>query len=68
MEGLAIVYAPKSGTAGGAVLMDYADKFPKTVNSMFARPKRDLEHPHLLFVRPGPPNGTVVSSLLSISY
>jgi hypothetical protein len=68
MEGLAIVYAPKSGTAGGAVLMDTADRFPKTVNSMFARPKRDLEHPHLLFVRPGPPNGTVVSSLLSISY
>jgi hypothetical protein len=45
MEGLAIVYAPKSGTAGGAVLMDYADKFPKTVNSMFATLKQTLGAP-----------------------
>lgn len=42
MEGLAIVYAPKTGTAGGAVLMDYADRFPSTVNAMFARLKQEL--------------------------
>ena len=42
MAGLAIAYAPKSGTAGGAVLMDYADRFPSTVNSMFARLKQEL--------------------------
>ena len=35
MEGLAIVYAPKTGTAGGAVLLDDADRFPTTVNQMF---------------------------------
>jgi hypothetical protein len=45
MEGLAIVYAPKSGTAGGAVLMDTADRFPKSVNSMFARLKQELGAP-----------------------
>lgn len=42
MAGLALVYAPKSGTAGGAVLMDSADRFPTTVNSMFARLKQEL--------------------------
>src|ERR1700683_5526046 len=42
MEGLAIVYAPKSGTAGGAVLLDDADRFPPTVNSMFTRLKQEL--------------------------
>jgi hypothetical protein len=42
MEGLAIVYAPKSGTAGGAVLLDDADRFPTTVNSMFTRLKQEL--------------------------
>ena len=42
MAGLALVYAPKSGTAGGAVLMDNADRFPSTVNSMFARLKQEL--------------------------
>jgi len=45
MEGLAIVYAPKSGTAGGAVLMDTADRFPTTVNTMFARLKQELGAP-----------------------
>jgi hypothetical protein len=45
MEGLAIVYAPKSGTAGGAVLMDDADRFPTTVNAMFARLKQELGAP-----------------------
>jgi hypothetical protein len=45
MEGLAIVYAPKSGTAGGAVLMDTADRFPTTVNTMFARLKQGLGAP-----------------------
>ena len=45
MEGLAIVYAPKSGTAGGAVLLDYADRFPTTVNSMFTRLKQELGAP-----------------------
>jgi hypothetical protein len=42
MEGLAIVYAPTSGTAGGAVLLDDADRFPTTVNSMFTRLKQEL--------------------------
>ncbi len=45
MEGLAIVYAPKSGTAGGAVLLDDADRFPTTVNAMFARLKQELGAP-----------------------
>jgi hypothetical protein len=42
MEGLAIVYAPKSGTAFGAVLLDDADRFPTTVNSMFTTLKQAL--------------------------
>ena len=37
MAGLALVYAPKSGSAGGAVLIDNVDRFPSTVNSMFVR-------------------------------
>jgi hypothetical protein len=45
MEGLAIVYAPKTGTAGGAVLLDTADRFPTTVNSMFSRLKQELGAP-----------------------
>jgi hypothetical protein len=45
MEGLAIVYAPKTGTAYGAVLMDTADRFPTTVNSMFTRLKQELGAP-----------------------
>jgi hypothetical protein len=45
MEGLAIVYAPKSGPAGGAVLLDDADRFPTTVNSMFTRLKQELGAP-----------------------
>jgi hypothetical protein len=45
MEGLAIVYAPKTGTAGGAVLLDDADRFPTTVNSMFTRLKQELGVP-----------------------
>jgi len=42
MAGLALVYAPKSGDAKGAVLVDNADRFPKTVNSMFATLKQEL--------------------------
>jgi len=42
MAGLAIAYAPKTGAAGGAVLLDYADRFPTTVNSMFATLKQTL--------------------------
>jgi len=42
MAGLALVYAPKSGTANGAVLMDNVDRFPSTVNSMFVRLKQEL--------------------------
>ena len=42
MAGLALVYAPKSGNAKGAVLVDNADRFPQTVNSMFARLKQEL--------------------------
>lgn len=42
LEGLAIVYAPKSGTAGGAVLLDTNERFPSTVNSMFGRLKQEL--------------------------
>ncbi len=45
MEGLAIVYAPKTGTAGGAVLLDDADRFPSTVNAMFTRLKQELGAP-----------------------
>jgi len=45
MEGLAIVYAPKTGNAGGAVLLDDADRFPTTVNSMFTRLKQELGAP-----------------------
>ncbi len=45
MEGLAIVYAPKTGSAGGAVLLDTADRFPTTVNSMFTRLKQELGAP-----------------------
>ena len=44
-EGLAIVYAPKTGTAGGAVLLDDADRFPTTVNPMFSRLKQELGTP-----------------------
>jgi hypothetical protein len=51
MEGLAIVYAPKSGTAGGAVLLDDASRFPTTVNPMFALLKQQLGA--------APSNGTV---------
>jgi hypothetical protein len=42
MTGLALAYAPKSGSAGGAVLIDNADRFPSTVNSMFTRLKQEL--------------------------
>jgi len=37
MAGLVIVYAPKTGTAGGATLIDTTDRFPQTVNSMLQR-------------------------------
>ena len=42
MKGLAIVYAPKTGSAGGAVLLDDADRFPTTGPSMFAKLKETL--------------------------
>jgi hypothetical protein len=42
MEGLAIVYAPNTGAAGGAVLLDDATRFPTTVNPMFTRLKQEL--------------------------
>jgi len=42
MAGLALVYAPKTGDAKGAVLIDNADRFQSTVNSMFARLKQEL--------------------------
>ena len=45
MEGLAIVYAPKTGSAGGAVLLDDADRFSTTVNGMFTRLKQQLGAP-----------------------
>jgi hypothetical protein len=45
MQGLAIVYAPTTGTAGGAVLLDDADRFPTTVNSMFTLLKQQLGAP-----------------------
>lgn len=56
MAGLAIVYAPKSGSAGGAVLMDYADRFPATVNSMFTRLKQELG------ISPASPSGRQASA------
>ena len=42
MKGLAIVYAPKTGTAGGAVLLDDADRFQTTLNPMFTMLKQAL--------------------------
>jgi hypothetical protein len=42
MTGLALVYAPPSGSAKGAVLIDKTDRFSKTVNSMFATLKKTL--------------------------
>jgi hypothetical protein len=35
MTGMVIVYAPQSGTADGAYLVDTSTRFPQTVNSMF---------------------------------
>ena len=58
MEGLAIVYAPKSGTAGGAVLLDYADRFPTTVNAMFTRLKQELGAPASSSGAPSSAGGT----------
>jgi len=58
MEGLAIVYAPKTGTAGGAVLLDDADRFPTTVNSMFTRLKQELGAPPSSSGAPSPAGGT----------
>ena len=43
MSGLAMAYAPKSGDAAGAVLMDNVNQFPLTVNLMFARLKQSSE-------------------------
>lgn len=42
MAGLAIVSAPSNETARVAVLSDYADSFPTTVNSMFALLKQRM--------------------------
>lgn len=54
MAGLALVYAPKSGDAKGATLVDNADRFPSTVNSMFARLKQELgKTPATSAARPG---------------
>jgi hypothetical protein len=35
MTGMVIVYAPQTGTADGAYLIDTSARFPQTVNSMF---------------------------------
>jgi hypothetical protein len=35
MTGMVIVYAPQSGTAAGAYLIDTSARFPQSVNSMF---------------------------------
>jgi hypothetical protein len=35
MTGMVIVYAPQSGSAGGAYLVDTSAHFPQTINSMF---------------------------------
>jgi hypothetical protein len=37
MTGMAIVYAPKTGTAGAAYLIDTSARFTQTANSMFQR-------------------------------
>jgi hypothetical protein len=37
LTGMVIVYAPSTGTASAAVLIDTTDRFPQTVNSMFQR-------------------------------
>lgn len=42
MAGLAIVSVPKNDTARAAILSDYADTFPTTVNSMFALLKQKM--------------------------
>jgi len=42
MAGLAIVSAPKNDIARAAILSDYADTFPTTVNSMFALLKQKM--------------------------
>jgi len=42
LAGLAIVSAPKTQTAGGALLYDDADRFPSTVNSLFQRLKQEI--------------------------
>jgi hypothetical protein len=42
MTGLVIIYAPPSGTAGGATLVDTSDNFPKSVNTMFQRLVQEL--------------------------
>jgi hypothetical protein len=35
MTGMVIIYAPQSGTSGGATLIDTTTNFPKSANSMF---------------------------------
>jgi hypothetical protein len=54
MKGLAIVYAPQTGTAGGALLVDSAEGFPSSVNAMFMRLKQELGAPSGSSSRPAP--------------
>jgi len=42
MTGLAIIYAPQAGTAGGATLIDTTANFPKSANSMLQRLMQDI--------------------------
>lgn len=42
MTGLVIIYAPQTGTAGGATLIDTAANFPKSANSMLQRLVQDV--------------------------
>jgi hypothetical protein len=42
MTGMVMALTPKNGSAVGAVLMDYANRFPTTVNPMFATLKQQL--------------------------
>ena len=51
VAGLAIVSAPQGGLDRAAVLTDYAERFPSTVNSMFALLKQQM-----LRAQPAPPN------------
>jgi hypothetical protein len=62
MEGLVIVYAPKTGSAAAAVLLDDADRFPTTVNTMFARLKQQLGAPSSAAPSAAGPSATPAAS------